>query len=287
MTGTLTYAYYPGCTQETTAKEYDESVRAVCSALGIELKDIPEWTCCGASSGHAIDYMISHALAGRNLAIAEKMNMDVAVACPACYLRLNATRHEYRTKPEFRQKLTALLSQPYSAGYNIRHVLDIVSNDIKLKTIAEKISRPLTGLRVVTYYGCYLVRPPGLTNFDDPENPQTMDTLLKACGADVSDWAGKVDCCGGSHSFTLRDNVVKLVHSIIESAKEVEAEAIVTACPLCHINLETRQKGENPLPVFYFTELLGLAMGLNARPWLKRHLLIPQKLLEKHSLLYY
>lgn len=278
------FAYYPGCTLETTAREYDESVRAVCSTLDIGLVELPDWTCCGASSGHATDYLVSHALAARDLAIAEGMNMDIAVACPACYQRLNATSHEFKNNANLRERLPSLVPKPYTAKYGTRHILDIISNDIGREAITTKISRPLSGLRVVAYYGCYLVRPPDTTGFDDAENPQTMDALLKACGADVPDWQGKVDCCGGSHSFTLRDNVVKLVGSIAESAGEVGAEAIVTACPLCQANLETRQNGKNPIPVFYFTELLGLALGMNVKKWLGRHLIDPVKVLEKHKL---
>lgn len=282
MENKISFAYYPGCTQETTAREYDESVRSVCSALNIELQELPGWVCCGASSGHATDYLLAHTLAGKNLDIAGKMNKDIAVSCPACYLRLNATSYEYKNNSELRAKLPKLFSEPYAVKNNIRHVLDIISHDIDPETIAGQITRPLSGLRVVAYYGCYLVRPPELTGFDDPENPQTMDVLLKTCGADVPDWAGKVECCGGGHSFTLRDTVIKLVTSIIGAAGEVDAEAIVTACPLCQVNLETRQTGKDLLPVFYFTELIGLALGLNAKPWLKRHLINPGKVLKSH-----
>ena len=149
----------------------------------------------------------------------------------------------------------------------------------------QKVKKPLRGLKVVPYYGCYLIRPPELTGFDDPENPQTMDRLLQALGAEVLDWRAKVDCCGGSLSLTTREVVTRLVNNIRNAADEVGAEAIVTACGLCHANLESRQVGEKPLPVFYFTELIGLAFGLDARPWLKKHLISPFELLEKHGLL--
>jgi len=278
----LKYAYYPGCTQETTAEEYNQSVLEVCQALGIELAELPDWNCCGASSGHSTDYWLSHALPGRNLAIAEREGLDIAVACPACFLRLKNTRHEFESEAKLKEKLPELINLPYEAKYEVRHLLDIICNVVGIEAVKEKMKKPLTGLRVVSYYGCYLVRPPGLTGFDDPENPQTMDILMKALGAEVFDWRAKVDCCGGSLSFTRKDVVAKLVAGICDAAREVEAEALVTACPLCQANLETRQMGENALPIFYFTELVGLALGCHAQPWFKKHLISPFDLLRRH-----
>jgi heterodisulfide reductase subunit B len=279
------YAYYPGCSQETTSLEYNQSALAVCRELGIELVELSDWNCCGASSGHSTDYWLCHALAGRNLAIAEKEGMDTAVVCPACFLRLKDTRHEFKNEAALNERLPGLINLPYEAKYDVRHLLDIIANTVGTERVAERVTKPLTGLRLVAYYGCYLVRPPTLTGFDDPENPQTMDRLLQALGADVADWAGKVDCCGGGLSLTRRDMAQELVARVCGAAREVGAEAIVTACGLCHANLESRQAGEKLLPVFYFTELMGLAFGLDARPWLKKHLISPLDLLDKHNLL--
>jgi heterodisulfide reductase subunit B len=269
------YAYYPGCTQETTAKEYNESVKSVCSLLGIELKELPGWTCCGASSGHTMDYWLSHALAGRNLVIAEKLGMDTAVACPACYQRLISTLKDFRTEEKLKNRLPSLIGRPFEAKFGVRHILDIFCNEVGYDAIRSKVVKPLSGLKAVAYYGCYLVRPPALTGFDDTENPQTMDNLLRVLGADVRDWRGKVVCCGGSHSFTLSRAVKDMVSDIIAAAREVEAEAIVTACPLCQINLESRQSVNNRLPILYFTELMGLSLGVNPKLWFKRHLINP------------
>lgn len=281
----MKYAYYPGCTQETTAAEYNQSVLEVCQTLGIELAELPDWNCCGASSGHSTDYWLSHALPGRNLAIAEREKLDIAVACPACFLRLKDTQHEFNNEARLRERLPDLIHMPYKAKYEVRHLLDIICNVVGIDKVKEKVKKPLTGLKVVAYYGCYLIRPAELTGFDDPENPQTMDRLLAALGAEVLDWRAKVDCCGGSLSLTKRDVVTKLTAGICDAAHEVGAEAIVTACGLCHANLETRQRGENPLPVLYFTELVGLALGCDARPWLKKHLISPFDLLRRHDLL--
>ncbi|MFH0914799.1 MAG: CoB--CoM heterodisulfide reductase iron-sulfur subunit B family protein [Chloroflexota bacterium] len=280
----MRYAYYPGCTQEGTAREYDRSVREVCRALGIELVEIPGWSCCGASSGHATDYWLSHALAGRNLALAERAGLDIAVACPACFLRLRNTRQESQREARLQSRLPSLINMPYEARYDVRHLLELICNTVGTERVRERVTQPLLGLRLVAYYGCYLVRPPELTGFDDPENPQTMDRLLASLGAEVLDWGGKVDCCGGSLSLTNREVVTGLVAGICQAAREVEAEALVTACPLCQANLEARQTGSNRLPVFFFTELMGLALGCDAQPWLRRHLLSPFGLLRKHGL---
>ncbi|MBE0416041.1 MAG: CoB--CoM heterodisulfide reductase iron-sulfur subunit B family protein [Dehalococcoidia bacterium] len=284
----MKFAYYPGCSLESTAKEYDLSVRAVCQILGVGLEEIPDWNCCGASSGHCTNFRLSHALAGRNLALTERENLDLAVACPACYLRLKTTRHEARENARLREELPELIGMPYEAKFDVRHLLDIIYNDIQIEETRKRVKRPLAGLKLVSYYGCFLVRPPKVTHFDDPENPQSMDILMDALGADVLDWSSKVDCCGGSLSLTRRDIVVRLVSEIAAQARGVGAEAIVTACPLCMSNLESRQKpdGEKALPIFYFSELMGLAFGVSeAKGWFKKHLVNPVDLLASHGLL--
>jgi heterodisulfide reductase subunit B len=232
-----------------------------------------------------MDYWLSHALAGRNLVIAEKLGMNTAVACPACYQRLNSTLKDFRTEEKLKNRLPSLIGQPFEAKFGVRHILDIFCNEVGYDAIRSKVVKPLSGLKAVAYYGCYLVRPPALTGFDDTENPQTMDSLLQVLGADVPDWRGKVECCGGSHSFTLSKAVKDMVSAIIAAAREVEAEAIVSACPLCQVNLESRQSGKNKLPIFYFTELVGLAIGLDSKQWFNRHLINPVKWLEKYTLI--
>ena len=280
----MKYAYYPGCSQETTASEYNQSVLAVCRELGIELAEVPDWNCCGATSAHSTDYWINHALTGRNLAIAEGQGMDMAVVCPACFLRLRDTQHEFRNNAVLKEKMPELIGLPYEAKYEVNHLLDIIFNTVGLETVREKVRKPLAGLKVVAYYGCYLVRPPELTGLDDPENPQIMDKLLEALGAEVLDWRGKVSCCGGGLSLTKRDIVKQLVAGVGDAAREVGAEAIVVSCGLCHANLEARQGGKSPLPALYFTELMGLAFGLDPRPWLKKHLNNPLDVLAKYNL---
>ena len=283
----LKYAYYPGCSLEATAREYDMSVRAVCARLGIELSELPDWSCCGASSGHSTSRRLACTLAGRNLALAEGMDMDIAVACPACYIRLRKAHNELKNDENLREELSSVMKVPYRAEYGTRHLLDIICHEVGLDNLKNKVVKPLKGLKLVAYYGCYLVRPPEIVAFDDPENPQCLDALLDTLGAEVRDWSGKVDCCGGSLSLSKREMARQMVGGLTEMARWAGAEAIVAACPLCHANLEMRQTGADSakLPVFYFTELIGLALGITeARGWLKRHLVSPSGLLASHGL---
>jgi heterodisulfide reductase subunit B len=226
-------------------------------------------------------------LAGRNLVLAEGMKLDIAVACPACYVRLRNAHHEMQSDNRLREELSSVMSVPYRAEYSTRHLLDIICHDVGLENLKNKVVKPLQGLKLAAYYGCYLVRPPELVAFDDPENPQCLDTLLDTLGAEVRDWSGKVDCCGGSLSLSKREIAGQLVEELVEMAGRAGAEAMVTACPLCHANLEMRQTGADgdKLPVFYFTELIGLALGIaEARAWLGRHLISPSGLLASHGL---
>lgn len=285
----MKYAYYPGCSMESgTAKEYDQSAKAVCHMLGLELEEIPDWNCCGASSGHCTNFRLGHGLAARNLALAERMDMDIALGCPACYQRLKGTRHEFNENAQLRQELPDLIGMPYQATHDVRHLLDIVYSDFDIEEIRTRVTRPLTGLKLASYYGCFIVRPPKVVQFDDLENPQSMDILMDALGAEALDWSAKVDCCGGSLALTKRDIVAKLVSDIADAARGVGAEAIVTACPLCMANLDTRQKsnGDKALPILYFTELMGLAFGASdGKGWLQKHLVSPVALLASRGII--
>ena len=284
----MKYAYYPGCSMESIAADYALSVEAVCKDLGVELEELDDWNCCGASSGHCTNYRLSHALTGRNLAIAEKMGMDTAVACPACFVRLKSTIHEAREDDKLRKDIVEVIGRPYEAQYDAKNLVDIMVNDVGIEEIRKRVKKPLTGLKVVSYYGCFLVRPPKVVQFDDPENPQSLDILMDALGAEVVDWSGKVDCCGGSFSLTKQDIVRKLVSNIVDQARQAGAEAIVAACSLCLANLEQRQTVSPAMPILYFTELMGLAFGMaekEVRGWLKKRMVNPIPLLESHNLL--
>ena len=284
----MKFSYYPGCSLDSTAKEYDMSVHAVCKELDVELKELPDWNCCGASSGHCTNLKLSLALPGRNLAIAEKEGMDIAVSCPACFLRLKKVDYDLSHDEKLRQEIVRIMDMPYEGRQKTRHILDIICHDVGLETIQGKVKKPLKGLRVVSYYGCLLVRPPKVTEFGEHENPVLMDEIMEAIGAEPLDWSGKIDCCGGSLALTRTDIVCKLVEDLVVAARKAGANCIVTACPLCQANLDTRQKGSKDelLPIFYFSELIGISFELpNIKKWLKKHVISPYKLLREHKLI--
>ena len=277
-------SYYPGCSLTGTAREYDESTQAVCQALGIELDELEDWNCCGASSAHSTDEFLSVALPARNLSLAEEKGLDLVVPCAACFQRLKVVQ----------KRLTASPTSDFPDGdkVNVKHLLDLCSEDEVLQRVKENVKRPLSGLRVACYYGCLLVRPPKVTDAVDHENPQNMDELVNLVGAESVTWSYKTDCCGGSLVLSRTDVVRRLIQKLLDMALEAGADCLVTCCPMCQSNLDTRQgqlskeTGRNyRVPIFYFTELLGLALGLpGVDRWLKRHLTSPRELLDAKGL---
>lgn len=263
----MKFAYFPGCSLNTTGLEYGRSTRAVATALDITLQEIPDWNCCGASSAHCTDDWLSLVLPARNLALAEQMGLDVVAPCAGCFSRLRAAESVIR-QPDRRAELQEALGMPLNGEVKTCSLLDLLANRVGIPAIQNKVVKPLTGLRLVCYYGCLLVRPPGITGFDDPENPQSMDQLMKALGAAVLDWPCKTECCGGNLATPRTDLILQISGNLLKSVYAAGAEAVVTACPLCMINLDARQKEMTKqfgrlfqVPVFYFTELIGLSMG--------------------------
>jgi len=282
----LKFGYYPGCSLEATAKEYDQSVRVVAEMLDVELVELDDWSCCGASSGHSTNHQLSLALPARNLALAERKGLDIAVACAACFLRFRQTNHEISSSDNLRQKIEEIIGMPYRSSIEVRHLLDIFVHEVGLEKIERKVEKPLRGLKLASYYGCYLVRPPEITQFDDTENPTLMDDLLNSLGAETVNWSHKVECCGGNLMLARSDIVSKLVGDICQAAIEAGAAAIVTACPLCQANLDMRQPGSAKIPVLYFSEMMGLAMGAEektVRAWFNRHINSPRKILKSQN----
>lgn len=274
----MKFAYFPGCSLSSTGIEYDMSTKEIAKILGIELWEIPGWNCCGASSGHLTDHRLALALPARNMAIAEEAGLDVAIPCAACYARSKAVEVAVANSAETRQEVEEIIERKYQGKSKARALVDILANDINAEAIKEKVRKQLKGLKAACYYGCLLVRPTKM-GFDDPEDPQTMDRLVKDLGAETVDWAFKTECCGASHPTTRSDVGLPMLEKIFTAAKEAGANCIVTACPMCMNNLDMRQdqtakafSKQYGMPVFYFTELMGLAMGIE-----------PQKLgLDKH-----
>jgi heterodisulfide reductase subunit B2 len=280
----MDFSYYPGCSLHSTASEYNASVQAVFAAFGVGLRELEDWNCCGASSAHSLNRALSLALPARNLAIAQKAGMDVVMPCAACFSRHKAADYAMRTDPEKKTMLEKAASFTYTGKVAIRPLLDVVGNSIGLEQVKALVKRPLKGLKVVGYYGCLLVRPHEITQFENPDNPVLMNQLLEVLGADARPWAYATECCGGGLTLTKPNVAAKLVNRLADRAREAGADTLVTSCPLCQMNLEMRQDKSSPkMPVFYFTELMGLAFGLDqARTWWNKHLINPSGLL--HSI---
>ena len=265
----MKYAYYPGCSDHSTARDMHESCLAVAKALGIELNEIKGWTCCGASAAHQTDRNLAVSLASANLLMAKQMGMDMVVNCAACYNRSKVANYEIINSAEMKQSVADSLGETYDGSVPVRHFVEILLKDIGPAKLRKKIIKPLKDLKVAAYYGCYLVRPPEATNFDDPENPTILESLIDVAGGENVEWSGKVDCCGGMHSLTRTEITVRRSAAIIEMAQAAGAECIAVACPMCQISLDVRQADmENLLrrkynmPIIYLTQLLGLALGL-------------------------
>ncbi|MHB8157406.1 MAG: CoB--CoM heterodisulfide reductase iron-sulfur subunit B family protein [Desulfocucumaceae bacterium] len=278
-------SYYPGCSLESSAKEYDHSALSVSKALGLNLIEIKDWVCCGATSAHSTNQLLSVALPSRNIAIAQESGLDLAIPCAACYSRIKKADHILRNDQCKRKELEDIVDFKFSGKVNVMSLLETFSSKIGPKEISTQIKKPLTGLKLACYYGCLLVRPPEIACFDNPENPQSMDSLMKAIGAEPVKWSYKTDCCGANLSLTSSQTVVKMVTRLLDMAEEAGAQAIVTACPLCQMNLESRRGSRTTIPAFYFTELIGLAMGIDAcGSWFAKHIVDPLPLLKSLSL---
>jgi heterodisulfide reductase subunit B len=279
------YSYYPGCSAHSTGLEYTLSTEATLSHLGVELEEIQGWNCCGASSAHALSHRLALTLPARNLALAQQAGGDLVIPCAACYNRLKGADLALRGNPKARAEIQADVGFEYTGQVRIRPLLAILHEDFGPERVAAETRRPLAGLKVVPYYGCLLVRPPRVAEFDNPDDPHVMADLLRAAGAEVMPWSHATDCCGAGLSLPRSDAVYRLVGRLAERAREAGAEALVTACPLCQVNLEMRQPAAPRLPAFYFTELLGLAFDLpEAGRWWPKHLIDPRPLLRSHSL---
>lgn len=263
----MRYAYYPGCSLNATGIEYNLSSKAVAKRFEVELKEIDDWNCCGASAAHNTNHWLSLALPARNLAIAEKEGLDIAVPCAACYSRLKGAQVAVKESVATKETINEIIEMDYQGSGEVLSMIDVVHQGIGLEKIKEAVTMPLEGLKAACYYGCLLVRPKKLA-MDDQENPVKMDEIMTSIGAEAVDWAYKVECCGASHAVQKSEVGFKMIRDILKNAKDSGANCIITACPLCMANLDMRQDAINKefgeeynLPVFYFTELVGLAVG--------------------------
>jgi heterodisulfide reductase subunit B len=269
----MSIAYYPGCSGQGTSSEYDLSTRAVCEALGLALRDVPDWSCCGSTPAHCVDHRLSTALSARNLLQAGADGAQrVVTPCPSCLANLKTARHRLRA-PSMLLAANELLDGglPDSADDlpDAFSVLQLLTEEVGLEAIAARVLRPLAGLRVAPYYGCLMSRPADIMRFDDPEHPTAMDRILEALGVEVIDFPLKTECCGAAMGIPRREVTASLSGRILEVARNHGADAIAVACPLCQMNLDLRQPQAAAalgtsfnLPVPYFTQLMGMAFCL-------------------------
>lgn len=260
--------YYPGCSLESSAKEFDLSIRAVLKKMEISLREIPDWNCCGASPAHYLNEELSLALPYRNLVKAEEADFDRVISpCPACYSHLKHTHEEVAKDNHLRDRLRTIVGKEYQGRVVAKHLLDFIKEDIGLDRLKASLQTSLKGLKVASYYGC-LTRLPGV-HLDDVENPTLMDEIVQTIGGESLDWSHKTECCGASLSISRTEIALRLVNSILEAAQEKGAECIAVVCPLCQSNLDTRQGDINKkfgtsykIPILYLSQLIGLTQKL-------------------------
>lgn len=267
----MKYAYYPGCSLHSMGIDYNESTMAVAKALGVELEEVPNWCCCGSTPAHCTDELLAAALPAKNLLAAKQVADEMVVCCSACFSRFKFAQKHIAEKENIRTRLAEMMPIEEIEGMKVRHLIDVLTKDVGVEKVAEAKRRDLS-LKVACYYGCLLTRPPKVTELDDAEDPQFMDDLLTAAGMETVDWPFKTECCGATFSLTRTEIVLRLAADILQMAREAGADCISVACPLCHANLDMRQEDikkklgiEYKIPVFYFTQLLGLAFGLEKR----------------------
>jgi heterodisulfide reductase subunit B len=278
----MNLGYYPGCSLHATAKEFDDSLQAVLSLLEVELAEIKDWSCCGASSGHQTNHMLGVALPARNLWLAEQQEQDKVLApCAACYSRLANARHELGRDKKMAKRVDKMLGTSFNNSVEVINIVQVLRE--LLPQIKDKVTKPLTGLKVACYYGCLLVRPPSIVTHEDTEKPTSMEEVVTALGATTVTWNKAIDCCGGGFSLSRTGSVIRLGREILEDATSAGAQAIVVGCPMCHSNLDLRQeaiarssKHRLSIPIMFMPQLVGLAMGIpEDRLGLRRHFVNP------------
>ena len=279
--------YYPGCSLENTAVDYAASIAGITPLLDLELEEITDWNCCGATAAHSINHELALALPARNLMTAQKMGRDVVAPCALCFNRLKVAEKALKN-PEGNP-----LGLAYQGAIKIWDLLDYLTQEAYLQALAQKVVKPLKDLKAVGYYGCVVARPPDITDKKDYENPQNMERLLQVLGATPLDWSYKTDCCGAGLALSRPDIIDTLTQRLYERALAAGAECFVVSCQMCQANLDLTQEriskkfGKHyDLPVFYFTELIGLALGHpQVKEWLAKHLVNPLPLLQKKGLI--
>lgn len=267
------YAYFPGCSLEKIAISYHQSSMETTRKLGVELKELEDWNCCGATAYSHVDELLAYTLCARNIAMAEKAKLDLVAPCSACYKNTYFTNKHLQEDPDLADHINYALEEDdltFSGSVKIKHLMEVLVDDVGLKEIQSKVVKPLEGLRVAPYYGCQILRP--RKDGEEVENPDYFEALLAAVGAEPVDYALKAYCCGGSLILTSRKAALSMCRNLLQHAVDREAVMIATACPMCQINLECYQSQVNQefgtdfsMPIVYFTQLVGLALGVSPK----------------------
>lgn len=264
-----TVAYYPGCSLHSTAREYDNSIRAVAGGLGLNLIEPPGWVCCGSSPAHGSDHKLALSLPVQNLAIVEQMGLDTVTApCSACFARMKTAAHVVAQDPGNAPELETESGYRYKGSVKVKSLVETLIERAGPEKIAARTQKKLTGLKVACYYGCLLTRPPQVTEAEHPEYPIQMEPLLRSLGAEPIDWSYKTDCCGGTLSLTKTPVALEMTRKILQNAHDCGADMVVTVCPLCHVNLDARQSQiqlDFDIPVLYLTQLMSWAFGCDEK----------------------
>ena len=278
--------YFPGCTLSTKAHGFDVSARASARVLGFELAELPQWNCCGATFPLATDNELALVGPTRILIEAQKQGRRLVTLCSICYNVLKRTARFLQENEEKRERINLFIEEEYRAELQVLHLLELLRSELGFEALSERVEKRLAGLRVAPYYGCLLLRPQDEIGLDDPDEPAILLDLLASLGCEVVDFPHKTECCGSYLTVSAADATEELAYTILSSALSEGAEVMVTSCPLCQFNLDYRQGsmlrhvGFRPLPILYFTQLLGIALGLDSTGYgFQEHYVDPRPLL--------
>jgi heterodisulfide reductase subunit B2 len=261
--------YYPGCALHGSSNDYEASLRACLDTLGVRLQEMDDWICCGATAAHSLNRKLSIALPSRNLAVAERDGLgEVLAPCPMCSMELLKAEHEMAGDPSLRRQIAEIVELPIRGTTTVLNLIQVFQK-VGIAKIKAAVKKPLKSMTAVCYYGCLLTRPPAVVRFDDPEQPTSMEAIVKALGARTVDWSYKTECCGAGMTIANEETVLDLSHKILANAVARKATCVVTACPMCHVNLDMKQAAierrhgvRHDMPVYYLSDLVGLALGI-------------------------
>jgi heterodisulfide reductase subunit B len=267
----MNLGYYPGCALHGSSNDYEQSVRACLGALDVALEEIDDWICCGATSAHSLNHKLAVALPARNLALAERQGFtEVLAPCPMCSMQLLRAGQAMAADRKLREEIAAIVEAAVDGGPRVFNLIQVFQR-VGLDRLKAAVRAPLTDLKPACYYGCLLVRPPAVTDFDDAEQPQSMDAIMAALGAKPVEWSYRTECCGAGMTMARTETVLELSGRILANAASHGANCVVVACPMCHVNLDMKQRAIEKslhtrfgLPVYYLSDVVGMALDLTA-----------------------